>query len=237
MSPSPIIFWPKHEVYRGRPAATVMALTFRNGTFLFMIRDPTTDTWSPDKHMLHIYRTAIPPPRVYKLADTDEYISVDNNGVERRWGLLFRSAAHITELAEDPWISNDDIYLEFPAADITAFDAWIRDRCAGPWRTEWEDHLRPQVEGTPRPPFVFYTVAPPPSAPPQPLPPLPAHVAAMIIARAVESGATCPITMEPIQAATATTTPCGHVFEATALRTWLRTHDTCPECRAPIAHV
>ena len=212
--------------------AAQAALTFRNGTFLFMIRDPTTDTWSPDKEMLHIYRTATPPPRVYKLADTDEYISVDNNGAERRWGLLFRSTAYIVELAEDPWISNDDIYIEFPRDDIAAFDAWIRDRCSGPGRVEWEDHLRPIIDAPQRPPFVFYTVAPPPSAPPAPLPPLPPHVSTAIIAHAVATGATCPITMEPIAAATAATTRCGHVFSAAALNEWLRTHDTCPECRA-----
>lgn len=213
------------------------ALIFRKGTFLFMIRTPTTDTWSPDKEMLHIYRTATPPPRIYKLADTDEYISVDNNGSERRWSILLRSAnPYIEELAEDPWISNDDIYIDFPAADIAAFDAWVRDRCSGPGRTEWEDHLRPIVDTPQRPPFRFYRVAPPPpSAPPSALPPLPSHVAATIIAHAVATGAVCPITMEPIVATSAITTPCGHVFAAQALRIWLRTRHTCPECRAPIS--
>ena len=199
-----------------------------------MIRDPTMDTWSPDKEMLHIYRTATPPPRIYKLADTDEYISVDNNGYERRWAQLrLLENPYIVELAEDPWISNDDIYIDFPAADIAPFDAWIRERCAGPGRTEWEDHLRPIIDAPPRPPFRFYTVAPMPSAPSAPLPQLSSHVAATIIAHAISTGAVCPITMEPIQKETATTTPCGHVFNTAALRRWLRTHDTCPECRAP----
>ncbi len=192
-----------------------------------------TDTWTPDKEMLHIYRTATPPPRIYKLADTDEYISVDNNGYERRWGLLLRSAnPYIVELAEDPWISNDDIYIDFPQADIAAFDAWIRERCSGPGRIEWEDHLRPIIDVPQRHPFIFYTVAPPPSAPPIPRQPLMPHVSATIIAHAVAMGAVCPITMEPIVADTAATTPCGHVFAADALRQWLATHDTCPECRA-----
>lgn len=210
------------------------ALIFRKGTFLFMIRDPTTDTWSPDKHMLHIYRTATPPPRVYKLATSNEYISVDNNGAERRWiQLRLLENPYIEELAEDPWISNDDIYIDFPAADIAVFDAWIRDRCTGPGRIEWEDHLRPLIDVPQRPPFQFYRVAPPPpSAPTTPLPPLPPHVADLLLRQAIANGATCPITMEPIQAATATTTPCGHVFNTAALRRWLRTHDTCPECRA-----
>lgn len=64
--------------------------------------------------------------------------------------------------------------------------------------------------------------------------PLPKHVADLLIRDAEARGSTCPITMEPIKVATATATPCGHVFSAAALATWISTHSTCPECRAPI---
>jgi hypothetical protein len=123
--------------------------------------------------------------------------------------------------------------VEFPPSDIADFDAWIRNHCQGPYKPEWEDHLRPRTENPPRPPFVLYTVTVPPvpQRSPQPLPP---HVSRTLIEHAVATGATCPITLEPIQTATATTTPCGHVFNTAALRRWLCTHDTCPECRAPL---
>jgi hypothetical protein len=65
-------------------------------------------------------------------------------------------------------------------------------------------------------------------------PPLPKHVADLLIRNAETSGATCPITMEPIKASSATTTPCGHVFAADALNIWRSTHSTCPECRASL---
>lgn len=65
-------------------------------------------------------------------------------------------------------------------------------------------------------------------------PPLPKHVADLLIRDAEAHGSTCPITMEPIKAASATTTPCGHVFAANALNIWVSTHSTCPECRAAL---
>lgn len=68
-------------------------------------------------------------------------------------------------------------------------------------------------------------------APPRTPAPLPKHVADLVIRDAEARGATCPITMEPIKAADATVTSCGHVFQAAALKHWLSTNATCPECR------
>lgn len=217
------------------PAAGMSALLFNRETesFLFMMREPNTDhSWIPDLNMLNIHRTA--KPRIYRVADTTTYITVDNNGVERTWDTLDGSAT-IRQIVEPPWISNDEIYQEFPQEDIAAFDRWIRENCREKGRAEWEDHLRPQVDVPVRPPYVVITLQEPPSAPPAPRTPLPPHVAAILISHAVATGAMCPITMEPIQAATATTTPCGHVFTATALNNWISAgRSTCPECRAPL---
>jgi hypothetical protein len=214
------------------------ALLFNRDTssFLFMMRE-SSNSWIPDLNMLNIHRTARPPPRIYRFGDTTTYISVDNNGTERTWGTLDGSAT-IRQIVEGPWISNDEIYQEFPADDIAAFDAWIRELSfvneEGPGRPEWEDHLRPQIEIPMRPPYVLITLHEAPTAPPAPRPPLPAHIAAAMISHAVATGATCPITMEPIQTTTATITSCGHVFTTSALRNWLSTHSTCPECRQPL---
>lgn len=183
--------------------------------------------------MLEIYRIANPPLRIYKMADTQTYISVDNNGLQRTWTTLDNTAT-VRQIVEPPWISNDEIYQDFPADDIAAFDTWIRERCTGPGRTEWDDHLRPQMDRPQREPFVLLTLFEIPSAPPA-TQPLPSHVASLLIAHAVSTDATCPITMEPIQADTATTTPCGHVFSRDALNHWIsQRRSTCPECRAPL---
>jgi len=66
---------------------------------------------------------------------------------------------------------------------------------------------------------------------PATVPTLPKHVAELVARDAEARGATCPITMEPIKAADATVTSCGHVFQAAALKHWLTDHSTCPECR------
>jgi hypothetical protein len=41
----------------------------------------------------------------------------------------------------------------------------------------------------------------------------------------------CPITTEPCTLDTICSTPCFHVFRATALETWVREHQQCPTCR------
>lgn len=61
--------------------------------------------------------------------------------------------------------------------------------------------------------------------------PFPKHLADMVLKKAEADAATCPITMEPIKAADAAVTSCGHVFQTGAIREWLATHATCPECR------
>ena len=64
--------------------------------------------------------------------------------------------------------------------------------------------------------------------------PLPKHIADLVLRDAEATGATCPISMEPIKAAEASVTSCGHVFQTEAIRHWLGTgHGTCPECRQP----
>jgi hypothetical protein len=61
---------------------------------------------------------------------------------------------------------------------------------------------------------------------------LPAFVADALIAAAVNTAATCPITMEPINHKTAAVTSCYHVFDATALTSWFAAgNTTCPTCK------
>jgi hypothetical protein len=59
----------------------------------------------------------------------------------------------------------------------------------------------------------------------------PAHIIDAVLEHAQATKKSCPITMEPIEKATATVTACGHIFQKAAIIEWLKTHQTCPECR------
>lgn len=85
--------------------------------------------------------------------------------------------------------------------------------------------------------LALLLAAPEPSAPSAPptVTRMPKHVAELVIRDAEARGATCPITMEPIKSAEAAVTSCGHVFEGAAIKEWLTTHTTCPQCRQPCA--
>lgn len=63
-------------------------------------------------------------------------------------------------------------------------------------------------------------------------PPLPRHVAALVVADAKARDSICPITLESLDD-TAAVTSCGHVFQRSALEHWLNKYSTCPECRQP----
>ena len=66
---------------------------------------------------------------------------------------------------------------------------------------------------------------------PPAIPPVQKRVADIMIAHAIQSKETCPITMEPIDSASICVSPCYHCFQAEAIRTWLSTESTCPVCR------
>jgi hypothetical protein len=59
-----------------------------------------------------------------------------------------------------------------------------------------------------------------------------ARISKLMIADAVASNATCPITTNPLTLTNAVcVAPCYHIFEREAICIWLETKDTCPECR------
>jgi hypothetical protein len=69
--------------------------------------------------------------------------------------------------------------------------------------------------------------------PTKPVVAIPKFVADALVRDAVAATATCPITMEPINPATAAVTSCFHVFDANAIAIWLANHHTCPTCKQP----
>jgi hypothetical protein len=59
------------------------------------------------------------------------------------------------------------------------------------------------------------------------------RVADLVIADAINRGATCSISMEELTKENAAcVAPCYHCFEREAIQSWLRQATTCPECRA-----
>jgi hypothetical protein len=121
------------------------------------------------------------------------------------------------------------------------------------WRQRWDpEYVAREIEAlqaaveearhrrrTPSPPRpIAGDGAAPAALPVQPAPvpaPLPKFVADALIRDAVAAAATCPITMEPIAAATAAVTSCFHVFDANAIAIWMVDHQTCPTCKTRAA--
>lgn len=95
------------------------------------------------------------------------------------------------------------------------------------YRTEWalETLLRSLAPPQTQTPTQPQQTSQPPSVV------LPPHVAAIMIQHAETTGATCPITMEPLTAKNATVTACGHIFDRDALARW---NGPCPECRSAL---
>lgn len=63
---------------------------------------------------------------------------------------------------------------------------------------------------------------------------IPRHIFKVFVEAAIVKKETCPITMEEISMENVAMTPCGHLFDKTALQMALRTRNTCPQCRAPV---
>ena len=63
---------------------------------------------------------------------------------------------------------------------------------------------------------------------------IPRHIFKVFVEAAIAKKETCPITMEEITMENVAMTPCGHLFDKTALQMALRTRNTCPQCRAPV---
>lgn len=103
------------------------------------------------------------------------------------------------------------------------------------WRPAllWDDPFttRGSTPATALAALAALLAGPEPSAPPAQVAAMPKHIADLVLRDAENRGATCSITMEPIKVGSAAVTSCGHVFETSAIKEWLTTHSTCPECR------
>jgi len=156
--------------------------------------------------------------RVY-LTDGDTIIT---HGVKPLKWPLFPTSSIYSGL-DIAWIDMRLVYV-LSEKDMHAFEAWMRNPVEGtPWDALVIPVLRPPRAEKPRPKPA--AAVPPPNS---------NRITALALLGAEASGAICPITTEPIRAATATMTPCGHVFDRAALASWAATNPVCPECRAPL---
>jgi hypothetical protein len=199
--------------------------------------------------VLHIYRPGDWP---------NILVSVDPHGERTDWEFQTppssrRPLPPPRPLPAHPWISYDEVTYGLNDAEIVAFDIWRRgqrsgnpcgDSSSGTGRTDqhpthWDEYDRPVLARLPHPPLQVslpdlttppHQPVPPPSAPPINHNSLPPHIQRLVIDAAINTGATCPITMEPITADTAVITPCGHVF-GTELTGRVR---LCPVCRSSL---
>jgi hypothetical protein len=64
--------------------------------------------------------------------------------------------------------------------------------------------------------------------------PIPKYIAGVLVKNAIDKEECCPITMETLTDESATITSCFHVFEKSAIETWLndeKNHSKCPVCK------
>jgi hypothetical protein len=102
----------------------------------------------------------------------------------------------------------------------------------------YEEYLTPQLSYDHYDRLTIIPVQTPIRTPaPTPAPVIdayPAHIIRILLEKAAADGTTCPITGDLITPASGSVTPCGHLFEKTALKLWKARSATCPECRCKI---
>jgi hypothetical protein len=166
--------------------------------------------------------------RVY-LTDGDTIIT---HGVKPlKWALLGTTTY---DGMDSQWLDMRMVYL-LSEKDMTAFEAWLLNPVPG---TRWDSVRRPMPHRR-RPVEEARSEARPEVREAREARAAPNRLVELALLGAEASGATCPITTEPIRAATATMTPCGHIFDRAALAAWVATaavatNAICPECRGPL---
>jgi len=174
--------------------------------------------------------------RLYRTADTDEFVTISEEGAMRFWPQLsITEEPDIRALIAHPWITDGSYVEGITAGEIQVAETLYRGLSVYNELSVTDYDLSTALSSALRPvldwpaldptlimiPSVRIVVGESQQQQQQPPPPLPKHVAAMVI----------DITMETLTKDTATVTSCGHVFQTQAICTWLAARSTCPECR------
>jgi len=171
--------------------------------------------------------------RIYKPIDTAYVHTVSAYGkpTDRWQPLAPEEEPDVRVLMPKPWIPDGQAMEDLCEEDIPAIEMALATEASHEFLN---DVLRPalvmEFSYTPIP--VPQPAAAAAAAAAVKTATFPAHLIGPVLAHAAATKALCPITMEPIQAATATVTSCGHIFQTAALDKWLRSRRECPECRA-----
>lgn len=194
------------------------------------------DSWVPDMQAMESYRRG--HIRVFNPFD-ELFVTMDRHSERLTWPLIQpEETAAIRALLVHPWIPLGAVYSgeEVPMERIQEFHD------EHPRSNYWGNILRPQL-AYPEDHAFRLNILPQPhtqiqtqtqtQTQSQTISPMPPHVARILLERAEQEGVACAITGEAITPVTASVTSCGHIFDTTAIRTWLSTHTTCPECRQP----
>lgn len=192
-----------------------------NGEFLLMVYD---DGWIPHMQTLSDWRAG--RVRIY-MPDAATVITMPGR---KRWHVMSEmEATRIRAVIDGYWIPDGVAYEGIPEESLDEIDVRIST-------AEDPELARPSLIWDAHP--LDLTFIPQPHPQPQQKPlhrPLPPHVVRLIMENAVATKALCPITLTPIRFKDATVTPCEHVFNADALRSWTSVgRRICPECRGPL---
>ena len=193
------------------------------------------DGWVADVRTMDTWRTG--RLRIYKPIDTAFIYTVTASNTTSRWQPLApEEEPDVRVLMPKPWIPDGQAMEDLCEEDIPVIEAALATHASPEFLN---DVLRPVLVME----FSYMPVALAPAAPAAPARPtgaataattFPAHLIGPVLAHAAATKALCPITMEPINAATATVTSCGHIFQTAAIEQWLRSRRQCPECRGPL---
>lgn len=207
--------------------------------------------WVPHVRTMESWRAST--VRLYQTTDTARIVSMPGHKV---WEFMTDDESYdIRAQIQHPWIP-DGSAIEIPESDITAMETLMESPVRNQNANVLWDLMRPALVWDAVDPWIVASVDPrmrpvdlltlalaasmsedpatgataATGTAPQPFP---KHLTDMVLQKAETDAAICPITMEPIKAAEAAVTSCGHIFQAAAIREWLTTHATCPECRQP----
>ncbi len=214
------------------------ALVSDSGEILLLHWSERRAGWVPEIEAMTLQRMG--QLRVYNSRER-LIVTVNQRNETLEWPILCTEEYHqLRAITEHPWISPDAVWtIDDDETVINRFDQWLRgQRPPGgemPLRM-WEAISRPLLLLSEAAIAVQLLPSAPEYEEPEKNsspPPLPKHVANLVLQKAEQEGTTCPITMEPIKAMTAAVTSCGHVFQMEALKNWLQTNRHCPECRQP----
>jgi hypothetical protein len=194
--------------------------------FLLLEWNTQCDGWHPAMATLQSWQRGL--TRIYRPSDRPTTLVTYPGHIA--WPLLTADEEpDIQNLLEHPWIQPTHTIDGFREEQIDCADTISQQiellGQAVPESSQVDHDLAVAI-------LASMSSDPPREARPKPHP-FPKHLVGQILAKAETDNQLCSITMEQIQAATATITSCGHIFQQAAIAHWLSDHTTCPECRQP----